>query len=307
METSGLIEERISMGRYAILEYDVLIDSSEVELKDWIRIASDIELNYALYDAFIVLHGTDSEPAYTLPRSGGAAGNVADRRDRAQPCRTAPRRSASSSRTSGEPQRHLTLASRAHSRSLLPPPRSKTVILTGSQIPLSELFNDSIDNLLGALILAGHYVIPEVCLFFNHKLLRGNRSIKASSEEFDAFASPNLAPLASVGIEIDVAWGEVLRPGLRPFRAHKALSSKVATLRVFPGITGAAVRAFLGAGDVRGVVLESFGAGNAPRREELLGAFREAADRGVVIVNVSQCKTGAVAPDIYETGRALAA
>jgi len=76
------------------------------------------------------------------------------------------------------------------------------VILTGSQIPLSELFNDSIDNLLGALIVAGHYTIPEVCLFFNHKLLRGNRSIKASSEEFDAFDSPNLAPLANVGIEI---------------------------------------------------------------------------------------------------------
>lgn len=80
------------------------------------------------------------------------------------------------------------------------------MILTGSQIPLSELFNDSIDNLLGALIVAGHYTIPEVCLFFNHKLLRGNRSIKASSEEFNAFDSPNLPPLANVGIEI----GELL-------------------------------------------------------------------------------------------------
>jgi lysophospholipase len=151
----------------------------------------------------------------------------------------------------------------------------------------------------------------------------------------------------------DVAWGEVLRPGVRAFRAHKAMSDKVgeskyngansqndppqllttrfaliATLRIFPGISGSAVRAFLQADDVKGVVLESFGAGNAPRKEELLSAFREAADRGVVslawhrsccevveltlgrsqvIVNVSQCTTGAVAPDIYETGRALAA
>lgn len=76
------------------------------------------------------------------------------------------------------------------------------MIITGAQIPLSELFNDSIDNLLGSLIIAGHYRIPEVSLFFNHKLLRGNRSIKASSDEFDAFSSPSLPPLATVGIDI---------------------------------------------------------------------------------------------------------
>jgi lysophospholipase len=196
------------------------------------------------------------------------------------------------------------------------------VILTGAQIPLAELFTDAIDNLLGSLIIAGHYHIPEVCVFFDNKLLRGNRSNKASSEEFGAFESPNLPPLATVGIGIgwltfrgwlfqrltwitftDVAWTEVLRPGIRAFRAHKSLSAKVgtssvvalalncckltdstssATLRIFPGISGSSVRAFLNADDVRGVVLESYGAGNAPRREDLLSAFREATDRGVV-------------------------
>ncbi|KAL8278731.1 hypothetical protein RQP46_008800 [Phenoliferia psychrophenolica] len=230
------------------MEYEVLIDSAEVELSDWIRIASDIEANYSLFDSDGIL------------RFG-----------------------------------------------FVVPARGPRVILTGAQIPLSELLNDSLDNLLGALIIAGHYRIPEVCLFFNHKLLRGNRAIKASSDEFDAFASPSLPALANVGIEIEVAWQEVLRPGLRAFRAHKALSANVATLRIFPGISGSSVRAFLSAGDVRGVVLQSYGAGNAPRREELLSAFREAADRGVVIVNVSQCATGAVSSDIYETGRALAA
>jgi lysophospholipase len=115
-----------------------------------------------------------------------------------------------------------------------------------------------------------------------------------------------LSPLAEVGIDIDVAWSQVLRPGPRPFRAHKSLSSDVTTLRIFPGLSGSAVRAFLGS-DVRGVVLETYGAGNAPRREELLSAFRDAADRGVVIVNVTQCSQGRVASEIYETGRQLAA
>ncbi|KAM0788513.1 hypothetical protein ACM66B_001643 [Microbotryomycetes sp. NB124-2] len=258
----SLVTPRTAQGkriRYAIHEYDKLIDSSEVELGDWIRIATDIELNYRLYDGFVILHGTD------------------------------------------------TMAYSASALSFLLEDLGKTVILTGAQIPLSELFTDAIDNMLASLILAGHYAIPEVCVFFNNTLLRGNRSIKASSEELHAFSSPNLPPLASVGIGIDVRWSEVLRPGLRAFRAHKKLSSQVATLRIFPGITGEHIRAFFNAEDVRGVVLASYGAGNAPRKPELLQAFKEATDKGVVIVNVSQCTTGAVAPEVYETGRALLA
>ncbi|SCV67846.1 BQ2448_5457 [Microbotryum intermedium] len=256
----SLVTPRTAQGkriRYAVYEYQKLIDSSEVELSDYIRMASDIEANYKIFDAFVILHGTD------------------------------------------------TMSYSASALSFLLEDLGKTVILTGAQIPLSELFTDAIDNLLGSLIIAGHYRIPEVCVFFDNYLLRGNRSVKASSEEFGAFESANLAPLASVGTGIDVVWNEVLRPGLRPFRAHKSLSADVATLRVFPGITGKAIRAFLGP-EIKGVVLESYGAGNAPRREDLLSAFREAADRGVVIVNVSQCAIGSVS-EIYETGRALAA
>ncbi|SCZ93091.1 BZ3500_MvSof-1268-A1-R1_Chr6-2g08455 [Microbotryum saponariae] len=256
----SLVTPRTAQGkriRYAIYEYQKLIDSSEVELSDYIRMAGDIEANYKMFDAFVILHGTD------------------------------------------------TMSYSASALSFLLEDLGKTVILTGAQIPLSELFTDAIDNLLGSLIIAGHYRIPEVCVFFDNHLLRGNRSVKASSEEFGAFESANLAPLASVGTGIDVVWNEVLRPGLRPFRAHKSLSANVATLRIFPGITGKAIRAFLGP-EIKGVVLESYGAGNAPRREDLLSAFREAADRGVVIVNVSQCAIGSVS-EIYETGRALVA
>lgn len=106
---------------------------------------------------------------------------------------------------------------------------------------------------------------------------------------------------------VEVAWNEIQRAGLKPFQAHKSMSPHVATLRIFPGISGSSVRAFLNAGETRGIVLETYGAGNSPRREELLSAFREAAERGVVIVNVSQCSTGSVQSEIYETGRILAA
>ncbi|EKM55053.1 uncharacterized protein PHACADRAFT_94654 [Phanerochaete carnosa HHB-10118-sp] len=243
--------------RYVILEWSPLLDSSNMEIADWIRIATDIELNYAAFDAFVVLHGTD------------------------------------------------TMSYTSSALSFLLEDLGKTVIVTGAQIPLSQLRNDAVDNLLGALALAGHYIIPEVSLFFNHTLYRGNRVYKHSSNDLDAFASPNFAPLVHVGIDITVDWNNVIRQtGLRRFKAHKRdLDRATATLRLFPGITAATVRAFL-APPIRGLVLETFGAGNAPQRGDLLDAFKEACDRGVVIVAISQCSKGTVSPD-YETGIGL--
>lgn len=180
----------------------------------------------------------------------------------------------------------------------------KTVIVTGAQIPLSQLRNDAVDNLLGALSIAGHYIIPECCLFFNHTLYRGNRVSKVSSHDLNAFSSPNFPPLVNVGIDIVVNWKDVIRQtSRRRFKAHKEMSQHVATLRLFPGITAATVRAFL-APSVKGVVLETFGAGNAPQRKDLMASLREACDRGVVIVAITQCAKGAVS-DAYETGRTL--
>jgi lysophospholipase len=213
-------------------------------------------LNYSLFDAFVILHGTD------------------------------------------------TMAYTSSALSFLLEDLGKTVIVTGAQIPLSQLRNDAVDNLLGALSIAGHYIIPECCLFFNHTLFRGNRVSKASSDDFNAFASPNLPPLVNVGIDIVVNWNEVIRQtSLRRFRAHKRLSPHVATLRLFPGITAATVQAFL-APPIRGVVLETFGAGNAPQRKDLMSALREACERGVVIVAITQCAKGSVS-NAYETGRTL--
>ncbi|KAI0063427.1 asparaginase-domain-containing protein [Artomyces pyxidatus] len=271
---SGGVGKRI---RYAVLEWHPLLDSSNIEIEgeecclqlclitqcltaprraDWIRIATEVELNYSLFDAFVILHGTD------------------------------------------------TMAYSSSALSFLLEDLGKTVIVTGAQIPLSQLRNDAVDNLLGSLSIAGHYIIPECCLFFNHTLFRGNRVSKLSSHDLNAFSSPNFSPLVNVGIDIVVNWNDVIRPtSLRRFKAHKKMSPHVATLRLFPGITAATVRAFL-TPPIQGVVLETFGAGNAPQRNDLMSSLREACDRGVIIVAISQCAKGSVS-DAYETGRTL--
>jgi len=242
---------------YFILEYEKLLDSSNMTMSDWIRIAADIERYYHKFDAFLVLHGTD------------------------------------------------TMSYTASALSFLLENLGKPVIITGSQIPLSELRNDASDNLLGALTIAGHYVIPEVSLYFNNRLFRGNRTTKLKAMDFDAFDSANLKPLARVGVNIEVDWNEVLKPTeLAAFRAHCTLDPNVVTLRLFPGITEATVRAFLHE-PIRGIVLETFGAGNAPNnRPEILKALSEAVQRGVIIVNCTQCMKGTVS-DLYATGHAL--
>lgn len=181
----------------------------------------------------------------------------------------------------------------------------KSVIVTGSQVPIAEVRNDGIENFLGALTIAGHFVIPEVSLYFNNKLFRGNRCIKIDATDFEAFSSPNLAPLVKVGVDIEVNWPEVHRPNaIEPFCVYKQMESNVATLRLFPGISAHVVRAFLSP-PIRGVVLETYGAGNAPdAHPEILKALSEASERGVVIVNVTQCQRGNVS-DLYATARGL--
>src|SRR5690606_30339796 len=144
-----------------------------------------------------------------------------------------------------------------------------------SQIPLSELRNDAQENILGAMTIASHYVIPEVGLYFNHRLFRGNRTVKYNALTFDAFQSPCMRPLVTVGVNVEVDWGAVWKSStVKPFTAHKSMNPNVGTLRLFPGITEATVRAFLTPGLVDGVVLETFGAGNAPNnRPDLLQVF----------------------------------
>ncbi|PVU96760.1 hypothetical protein BB559_002051 [Furculomyces boomerangus] len=177
----------------------------------------------------------------------------------------------------------------------------KTVIITGSQVPLSEVRNDAVENLLGALIIAGHYIIPEVTLFFNNKLFRGNRCCKVDSINFAAFESPNIPPLVQVGVNI----GKLAPNAIAKFVAGKKMDPNVGTLRLFPGITEVAIRSFLSP-PLKGVVLETYGSGNIPNSKgKTLELLKEASDRGVVIVNITQCYRGNVSA-LYETAHGLA-
>jgi len=185
----------------------------------------------------------------------------------------------------------------------------KPVILTGSQIPFFERRNDALENLLNSLDIAGHFMIPEVCLCFNSKLYRGNRTTKISASAFDAFGSPNLPPLATItAMDMEVSWDLVTRPiTLAAFSIQTNLDTNhVACLRIFPGIRPEMVAAVLFSSGLRGLILETFGAGNAPSGIDnaMTNIFRDAVERGIVIVNITQCLTGSVNP-LYAPGMVL--
>ena len=183
----------------------------------------------------------------------------------------------------------------------------KPVIITGAQMPLCEVRNDARENLITAMLIAANFAIPEVCLCFGSKLLRGNRAVKVDAEGFDAFDSPNFPALGTVGIEIKINW-DLLKPtskrtktvAVKPMR-----ESRVAVLRLFPGIPADIVNNVLQP-PIKGLVLETYGIGNGPEDPGLLNAFKAATDRGVVIVNCTQCIKGSVNMGDYATGAALA-
>jgi L-asparaginase len=183
----------------------------------------------------------------------------------------------------------------------------KPVILTGAQIPLSEVRNDARKNLITALIIAANFKIPEVCLCFGNKLLRGNRAVKVNADGLDAFESPNFPPLGTLGVEIKINWDLVLPPAKtrKTIRVSAFNESRVAALRLFPGISIDIIKNFLQP-PIRGLILETYGSGNAPEDLKLISALKAANDRGVVLVNCTQCLKGTVNMEDYATGAALA-
>ncbi|XP_074069319.1 60 kDa lysophospholipase isoform X1 [Macrotis lagotis] len=180
----------------------------------------------------------------------------------------------------------------------------KTVILTGAQVPIHTLWNDGRENLLGGLLMAGQYVIPEVCLFFQNQLYRGNRVTKVDSQRFAAFCSPNLPPLAIVGADITINLELMLKASVnKQLEVHSNMERNVGVLRLYPGITAVMVRAFLQP-PMKGVVMETFGTGNGPTNPELLWELKKATERGMVIINCTHCLQGSVTSD-YAAGMAL--
>jgi lysophospholipase len=243
---------------YVIKEYAPLLDSCNMACEDWARVARDIVENYDEFDAFVVLHGTDTM-AYTASALAFMLENL-----------------------------------------------SKTVVVTGSQIPLVRPRNDGVANLLGSLAVAGHFDIPEVSLFFGSRLLRGCRASKVDAASLElAFDAPNCkTPLAQVGIGIDVHWHLVLHPPLHPLRLKTDFCEEISVLRIYPGKFSTLGQSL--AKPLKGLVLQTFGAGNGPDQNRyFLDTIKAACDRGLVVVNVTQCHRGMVEAH-YATGTALA-
>ena len=182
---------------------------------------------------------------------------------------------------------------------------SKAVILTGSQIPLSEVRNDAVDNIITSLWLCAHEPINEVCVYFNQNLLRGNRAQKVSAEQFNAFDSPNFPHLATIGIDIELNTPLLLAPATASFRLQTINPHFIANFRLFPGFS-TDVLAYILRQPLRGLILETYGAGNAQNNDpRFLSLLEDACQRGVVIVNCSQCQHGRVEMNQYATGYTL--
>jgi len=248
---------------YKLVEYTPLLDSSNMSPKDWLKIASDISANYNDYDAFLVIHGTD------------------------------------------------TLAYTASALSFLLQNLNKTVIVTGSQIPMVEPYSDATNNLLGALMVSAMYPsIPEAMVYFKGTLLRGNRVQKLSAWDFSAFDSGAFPPLGMWGSTLNILSEHALPNPKVPFRPFTQVSENVITILLYPGITGDLVRRLIFPPKkevkVEAVVLLAFGMGNGPdMNEEFLKALKDANDAGIVLVDSTQCFRGIVDLTHYATGSAL--
>ena len=245
--------------------FDPLIDSSDIEPSVWVRIARLIRDRYAAYDGFVILHGTD------------------------------------------------TMAYSASALSFMLKDLSKPVIFTGSQLPIGTPRTDGKENLISAVEIAsakdadGHSLVPEVSICFGSRLLRGNRSTKYSAEAFDAFISPNCPPLAEAGITIRYNADIIRRPSAwdLPLTIFERLDTRVAILKLHPGITPAVAGHCLCADEIRACIIETYGSGNALSSSWFTDLVCESAARGKVLVNISQCKDGEVNMDLYATGAAL--
>lgn len=188
---------------------------------------------------------------------------------------------------------------------------SKPVVFTGSQLPIGTIRTDGKENFISAIEIAaaqknGHPIVPEVSVFFENKLLRGNRSSKHSAEYFDAFRSYNYPDLAKAGIHISYNYSAIrYKLVIKELKVHSKLCNDVAVLKIFPGIQPAVVDAFLNIKGLKGLVLETFGAGNAPTQDWFSEKIREMVDKGVIVLNVTQCNGGRVDLGLYETSLAL--
>jgi L-asparaginase len=264
----GYLPERIrempevfdgTMPELDILEYDPLIDSSNVVPEDWAKLAAHVRDNYYDYDGFVIVHGTD------------------------------------------------TMAYTASALSFMLEGLGKAVVITGSMIPLSAVYNDARRNLLISIIFAAQLELCEVVLFFNDHLLRGNRAVKVDSNGLDAFDSPNFPPLATVGAKISADRSIWRAPPISRLRVHTRLVTSVVVLHLVPGFDDSAILSMIRhSAGLRGLVLSLYGTGNGPSRKAgFLRTIAEAVEQGILVVAASQCAKGTVNLETYEVGKQL--
>lgn len=244
------------------LSFEKPIDSSNVKPDDWVYLAELIEENYEQFDAFVVLHGTD------------------------------------------------TMSFTASALSFMLEGLQKPVILTGSQLPIGDLRTDAKENMITSIYIATlkenhEALIKEVGVYFEYKLYRGNRTTKFSAEQFDAFRSPNYPFLIESGVNLHINHQLLYQPSQKELKVYKRFSQEVALLKIFPGITPQVVEAVLTIPNIKGIILETFGAGNAPTDKWFLDLIEKAINKGVIIVNVTQCLAGGVVQGKYEASNGL--
>lgn len=266
---SQILEEVPELKKFAYRidthTFSPLIDSSDVEPSLWVSLAELIEQKYDEYDGFVILHGTD------------------------------------------------TMAYSASALSFMTEGLTKPVIFTGSQLPIGSPRTDGKENLISSVEIAaakdadGHALVPEVCICFDSILMRGCRTSKMNADNFRAFRSENFPPLAEAGISIRYNNHLIIKPldwESKPI-FRKKLDTRVSILKLHPGITPQIVREILCSRDTRAVIIETYGAGNAPSKEWFLNVIKDADAMGKIILNVTQCIAGSVNMDIYATGKCL--
>ena len=187
---------------------------------------------------------------------------------------------------------------------------NKPVIFTGSQLPMGVVRTDGRDNFINAIEIAaaqkdGLPMVPEVAIYFENKLMRGNRTSKFNAENFNAFLSGNYPPLAEIGVHVRYNTEMILKPDNRKLKVNKELDNSVIILKLFPGIAEIVVKNALNITGLKGVILETYGAGNAPTDVWFIEALSQAIQKGIIIYNVTQCKGGAVDMGKYETSMQL--
>lgn len=186
----------------------------------------------------------------------------------------------------------------------------KPVVFTGAQLPIGKLRTDGKENLLTSIEIAaarnhqGEPIVTEVCIFFENKLMRGNRTTKINAEGFNAFRSYNFPSLANAGVHIKYDTHLIRRPKA-PLRTHYLLDSNIMILTLFPGIRKELVEALLQMRDLRALIIKTYGSGNAPQKPWLLEILKSLDKRGVILVNITQCSQGTVEMHRYETGLQL--